>query len=109
MVLGDDTPRVGVSVAYSPGAGEVDEVRLSLAAGSTVADALQASGLLSRYPGEALAGAPLGVWGVRCEPGQVLRDRDRVEVYRPLQIDPKEARRKRHASQRVGRNNKLRR
>ena len=38
----------------------------------------------------------MGVWGRACEPGQVLRDRDRVECYRPLTVDPKEARRLRH-------------
>ena len=94
-----------VSVAYSPRAGAVDEVELVVPAGATVADALRASALASRHPGLDPMTMPLGVWGKPCRPDDVLRERDRVEVYRPLQVDPKEARRRRQRdqrSQRVG-------
>ena len=84
-----------VSVAYSPRAGAVDETALVLPAGATVADALRASGLQARYPVLDLATVALGIWGVRCRPEDLVRDRDRVEVYRPLLVDPKEARRRR--------------
>jgi hypothetical protein len=41
----------------------------------------------------------VGVWGQLRTLDHVLRDRDRVEIYRPLQIDPKDARRLRHRQQ----------
>lgn len=95
----DDAVPLTVSVAYSPRAGEVDEVRLQLPPGATVADALRASGLQARHPGIALERLPVGIWGAFCEHGDTLRDRDRVELYRPLRVDPKEARRRRQRAQ----------
>jgi len=87
---------IRVSVAYSPQARVVDETELSLPAGATLADAIRASGLLERHPELNLAQAKLGIWGRVQTPETVLRERDRVEVYRPLQVDPKEARRLRY-------------
>ena len=86
---------IHVEVAYCPALGQIDLVALTLPAGATLAEALDASGLRQRHalPAEGLR---LGVWGKPREPGQVLRERDRVEVYRPLQVDPKEARRQRY-------------
>lgn len=95
---GDAGP-LRISVAYSPRAGEVDEVNLRLEPGATVADALRASGLQARHPGVALDSLPVGVWGAFCRRDDLLRDRDRVELYRPLQVDPKEARRRRQRAQ----------
>ncbi|HKW85237.1 MAG TPA: RnfH family protein [Burkholderiaceae bacterium] len=89
-----------ISVAYSPRAGEVDLCEVTLPAGSCVADALRASGLAQRYPALKLDAAALGVWGVRAGADQLLRDRDRVEVYRPLLIEPMQARRRRQQQQR---------
>ncbi len=89
-----------VSVVYIARAGEVDEQPLSLAAGATVADALRASGLQARHPDLELATMPIGIWGVPCHRDAALRDRDRVEVYRPLKVDPKEARRRRDRERR---------
>lgn len=69
-------------------------VELELPSGSTIRDALSASGLSVVSAGED-CGYPhsLGVWGRIAKPDQVLRDRDRVEIYRPLVVDPKTARR----------------
>lgn len=92
-----------VEVAYSPGAREVEVVALQLPAGSTVGDAVEASGLLSRHPELTAGTLSVGVWGKLGALDQALRDRDRVEVYRPLRVDPKEARRQRHRSARAGR------
>jgi putative ubiquitin-RnfH superfamily antitoxin RatB of RatAB toxin-antitoxin module len=86
---------LAVEVAYSPAAGEVDCVALSLPPGATVADALRASGLLQRHGLDA-ATLRVGVWCRVQEAGTLLRDRDRVEIYRPLLVDPKEARRQRY-------------
>jgi putative ubiquitin-RnfH superfamily antitoxin RatB of RatAB toxin-antitoxin module len=83
-----------ITVAYSPCAGEVDEQRLDLPPGSTLADALRASTLYLRYP--QAQGLPAGRWGKKLELEEPLRDQDRVEVYRPLRCDPKEARRLRY-------------
>jgi putative ubiquitin-RnfH superfamily antitoxin RatB of RatAB toxin-antitoxin module len=92
----EPAPVVHVEVVYCPRPGATDLVALMLPAGATAADALHASGLAQRH---ALAadGLRLGVWCKVCEPGTVLRDRDRVEVYRPLTVDPKEARRQRYS------------
>ncbi|WP_341891644.1 RnfH family protein [Variovorax sp. YR752] len=87
---------VQVSVAYSPGPGVVDEVAVSLPRGATLIDAIRASGLLERHAGIDPAHARLGIWGRVQAPQTVLRERDRVEVYRPLTVDPKEARRLRY-------------
>lgn len=64
-------------------------VTVELAGGATLAEAVAASGL----PLEGIDG--YAVFGVRADPGVLLRDGDRVELLRPLQMDPKEARRRR--------------
>lgn len=91
-----------VGVVFSPRAGEVDETELLLAEGATVADALHASSLAARHPELDLAALTVGVWGALCRPTDRLRDRDRVELYRPLVVDPKAARRRRAVTQRTG-------
>lgn len=88
-----------VEVAYCPRPGVTDQVALTLPAGAAVADALRGSGLLERH-GLVLEGLVFGVWSRRCEAATPLRDRDRVEIYRPLLVDPKEARRLRYKRQR---------
>lgn len=92
--------RIAVAVAFSPGPRCVELVQLCLPVGATVGDALQASGLLERHPDIDLAVHKVGVWGKLQSLGSPLRDRDRVELYRPLQVDPKEARRQRYRSHR---------
>ena len=73
-------------------------VTLELAPGSTVLDAIEASGLLQRLPQIELDRA--GVWGRPVSPGTRLRECDRVEIYRRLTADPKEIRRARAAKAR---------
>jgi uncharacterized protein len=65
---------------------------LSLPPGSRAIDAIEASGLLAAHP-ELSSSLSVGVFGQACAPDHPLRDGDRVEVYRPLTVDPKEARR----------------
>jgi putative ubiquitin-RnfH superfamily antitoxin RatB of RatAB toxin-antitoxin module len=62
-------------------------------------DAVCASGLAASCPGLDLANSEAGVWGRKAAPGQLLKAGDRVEVYRPLQVDPKLARRERFLRQ----------
>ena len=83
-------------VVYSPVAGQVDEQAIELAPGATVGEALARSGMLQRHPEIDLATQRVGIWGSLRALDDVLRDRDRVEVYRPLAVDPKEARRLRY-------------
>jgi putative ubiquitin-RnfH superfamily antitoxin RatB of RatAB toxin-antitoxin module len=70
---------------------------VSLPAGSTVEQAIAASGLLSKYPEIDLAKNKLGIYAKLAKPDTALRDRDRVEIYRPLIADPKEVRKQRAA------------
>jgi len=87
--------RVHVEVSYCPGPGMAEVVALDLPVGAVLSDAVLASGLLQRH-GLALDGLRLGIWCKPREPGTLLRERDRVEIYRPLTVDPKEARRLRY-------------
>ena len=90
-----------VEVVYSPGPREVDIVTLDMADGATVLHALRESRLMERHPQIDPASAKVGVWGRVVPLSQALRDGDRVEVYRPLVVDPKEARRQRYRKQKV--------
>jgi uncharacterized protein len=63
--------------------------------GTTVADAIRVSGILDKHPEIDLAANKLGIFGKLTKPDTVLRDKDRIEIYRPLIADPKEVRRKR--------------
>jgi len=87
-------PSLCIAVAASPAPGAAKEWNLELPAGATVGDALKACGL---NPDD-VRGAP-SVWGRAAEPGQQLRDQDRVEWTRALLVDPKTARRERFAQQ----------
>jgi putative ubiquitin-RnfH superfamily antitoxin RatB of RatAB toxin-antitoxin module len=89
-----------VEVVYCPGPGRVDLVGLDLPPGSTLGHALQASGVLARH-GLAAGDVHVGIWGREQAQDAPLRERDRVEVYRPLQVDPKEARRLRYRRREV--------
>ena len=89
-----------VEVAYCPQPGTADIVPLRLPPGTTVADALQRSGLVPRH-GLATQTLKVGVWSRVKEMQTVLRDLDRVEIYRPLLVDPKEARRQRYKRQKA--------
>ena len=93
--------RLRVTVVFCPGPGRVDASALELPAGATLAQAFAASGLAARHPG--CEQWPLGIWG-RVRPAATpLRDGDRVELYRPLTVDPKEARRLRYRGQKAAR------
>jgi len=86
---------ITVTLVATSGPGQVDEVMCTLPAGSTVTQALQAVGWVSR----AASAAEVGVWGRRCPLDHPLHDYDRVELYRPLQVDPKVARKARFGRQ----------
>jgi putative ubiquitin-RnfH superfamily antitoxin RatB of RatAB toxin-antitoxin module len=75
--------------------------RLKLAAGTTVQQAIEASGLLQKFPEIDLTKNKLGIYAKLAKPDTVLRNRDRVEIYRPLIADPKEVRKQRAAEGKV--------
>jgi putative ubiquitin-RnfH superfamily antitoxin RatB of RatAB toxin-antitoxin module len=70
-------------------------MKLQLPEGATVAEAISASGVTERHPELDLAQHKFGIYGKLTKADAVLRDRDRVEIYRPLIADPKEIRRQR--------------
>lgn len=86
---------LNIEVVYCPQPGQTDTARLALPPSATVAMALLGSGLLARH-GLALDAVQTGVWGRVQALDAALRDGDRVEIYRPLTVDPKEARRLRY-------------
>jgi putative ubiquitin-RnfH superfamily antitoxin RatB of RatAB toxin-antitoxin module len=62
-------------------------------AGATVADVIAKSELIEAFPGHNLAEMALGIWGREVERNQVVKEGDRIEIYRSLELDPREARR----------------
>lgn len=87
-------PTICVEVVYAlPERQSVRQVALS--AEATVRDAIEQSGLLALHPEIDLAQTAVGIHGRRTTLDAPLRERDRVELYRPLTADPKEARRRR--------------
>lgn len=68
-------------------------VTVTLPAGAAISDAIAASGLAERVQGVELGRQPVGIWGRRVTANHRLADGDRVEIYRPLRMDPREARR----------------
>lgn len=90
---------VGVTVCFGAVARNCREVTLQLPPGSTVADAIRASAVLADMSDAQIDALLTGVWGRKCAPDQLLREGDRVELYRPLKVDPKVARRERFSRQ----------
>lgn len=97
--MSNDTIRV--TVCY-PLAGNPQLRELAVPVGTTLIEAIQASGLPTQYPQIASGAGRLGVYGKLREASTVLRDGDRVEIYRPLLADPKEERRRRVEKKRAG-------
>ena len=89
-VVKDDAVKDGVA---QDDVARVFRRSLKLERGATVADALRLSGIGERFDNLDLS--RIGVFGRVVDPATPLRDGDRVEIYRALRIDPKEARRRR--------------
>jgi len=84
-----------VEVVCAAAPHDVRQLGLRLPAGSTVADAVRASGLLDGLSAAQADALKPGIWSRPVAPDTPLRDGDRVELTRSLQVDPKEARRQR--------------
>lgn len=92
--------QIHVEVVYvCPGQQKV--IQLSLHEGASVSEAIERSGLLREFPEIDLARNKVGIWNKLVKTDAILRDRDRVEIYRPLIADPKEVRRQRAAEGKV--------
>lgn len=90
---------IRVTVAYAPAPRVVHEVALNVPAGSTVREVIEASGLRARCPEIDPSGDGLGIWGRAVPPDHGVRKDDRIEIWRPLRVDPKHARRERFDAQ----------
>ncbi len=69
--------------------------RVELADGSTVMQVIDASGIAAVLPDGAINPARLGIFARKVAPDRLVREGDRIEIYRPLLLDPMEARRRR--------------
>jgi uncharacterized protein len=87
---------IQIEVAYARPERQ-DVIPLKLPEGSTIAQAIDASGLLRRYPEIDLSKTKVGIFGKLSRMDTTVRERDRVEIYRPLIADPKEVRKQRAA------------
>ena len=65
--------------------------------GTTIGQAVETSGVLAEFPEINLVTQPVGIYAKKKTLDTVLRERDRIEIYRPLIADPKDSRRKRAA------------
>lgn len=90
----DNAEKYFIEVIYAL-PGEQILLTLDVDQGTTVEQAIKLSGILEKYPEIDLTKNKFGVFGKATKGDQVLRDKDRVEIYRPLIADPKESRRKR--------------
>ena len=83
---------VSVELVHSPAARQVQQVRLRVPAGATVREVLLACGWFDM----ASFDAAVGIWGRKVTQAEAVREGDRIEIYRGLSVDPKEARRQRY-------------
>ena len=95
-----EPPGLAVEVVYaSPHCQRL--VSVSAPVGTRVSEAITASGILREFPEIDLAVNRVGIFGQLARLDELVQDGDRVEIYRPLQAEPKEARRKRVQSKRA--------
>jgi putative ubiquitin-RnfH superfamily antitoxin RatB of RatAB toxin-antitoxin module len=91
-------PKIAVEIVYALPDRQVLR-RILLPDGSTVEDAIRVSGLRAAFP--EMDTTHVGIQGEPVPLTTVLRERDRVEIYRPLRADPKEVRRTRASKKRA--------
>ena len=91
-----NTKKMRIEVAYAKPSEQVI-LTLDIADGSTIEAAIIESEILQRFPEIDLANNKVGIFGKLCKLEQALKAGDRVEIYRPLIVDPKEMRRNRAA------------
>lgn len=90
---------IEITLVYSPSSRVVREKVMNVPVGTTVRQALMQSRLLEEYRDLVAGDVPVGIWGRTVTESQKVRDKDRIEIYRPLTVDPKVARRERFTKQ----------
>ena len=88
--------QITVEVVFAKPGEQVLE-QLHVPADATVESVIRSSGILERFPEIDLAANKVGIFGKATKLSATLHDGDRIEIYRPLIADPKEARKKRAA------------
>ncbi len=83
---------IEIEVAYARADQQV-VLALRVSAGTTAREAIERSGILRQFPEIRLTDNPVGIYGRVVDPDTALENGDRVEIYRPLEVDPREARR----------------
>ncbi len=89
-----DQPPIRIEIVYALPHSQT-LMALNVADGTTLEQAINQSGVLEKHPEIDLANSKVGIWNKASELGAVLRNQDRIEIYRPLIADPKVVRRKR--------------
>lgn len=89
---------INVEVVYGT-AQSVELIQLNIKEGATALEAIQQSGMMHLYPEIEKNEKNIGIYSTLCSENTILKEGDRVEIYRPLTIDPKEIRRKRAVNQ----------
>jgi putative ubiquitin-RnfH superfamily antitoxin RatB of RatAB toxin-antitoxin module len=87
--------QVTVEVMFAGAGQPVLYRRIEVDVGCTLMQAIQACGIVDLLPANIMDPRRLGVFGHKASPDQQVRDGDRIEIYRPLRLDPMEARRRR--------------
>jgi putative ubiquitin-RnfH superfamily antitoxin RatB of RatAB toxin-antitoxin module len=87
---------IPVEIAYALPSQQII-LKLQIEEGATAEQAIRISGILEKFPEIDLGQNKIGIFGKLGKPDIVLREHDRVEIYRPLIADPKEVRRQRAA------------
>ena len=101
MHVPSNSPLITVQIIYAR-AGQQTLLTCSLPAASSAQQAVERSGILSQHPEIPWPGSKLGIFGKIIAPDTRLEAGDRIEIYRPLIIDPKESRRQRALSAKKG-------
>ncbi len=86
---------IKVEVVFAGSASWIESRRIEVSSGCTVIQAIEASGIAQNLPAGTIDPARLGIFARKAAPDQPVHDGDRIEIYRPLALDPMEARRRR--------------
>ena len=93
-MAGPNRTEISIEVVFALPDRQVLE-SLTVPVGSNCAAAIRACGISAQFPHFDLSSMPLAIWGRSVGPDELLKDGDRLEFLRPLQMDPRDARRQR--------------
>ena len=87
------TDAIRIELACATGS-QQELLEMLVSPDKTVGQIIDESGIYELFPSQGLESAAVGIWGRPVDRDQSVRDGDRIEIYRPLQMDPREARRR---------------